>query len=145
MMGGTMRTDRRSRRGAQAVEFALLLPVLLGLTSGIIDYGWYFSQHLEVLQASRDAVRSAAVLDQDVAPNTPCYTAVENARTNLNTKGFDGTGATLAAVVLDGDKVVVLTLSVPYAALFGLIPVPGAYTSTVAARLEDQGFDPCTY
>ena len=31
-----------NRRGVEAVEFAMVMPVMLLLTFGAIDYGWYF-------------------------------------------------------------------------------------------------------
>ena len=43
-------------RGAAALEFALVVPVLLALVFGIIDYGIYFTDSL----AARDGVRVAA-------------------------------------------------------------------------------------
>lgn len=32
----------RHRRGAAAIEFAMLLPVFLALLFGVIEFGWYF-------------------------------------------------------------------------------------------------------
>ena len=40
------RPRRRSDDGASAVEFALVLPILLFLVFGIISFGTFFAQHL---------------------------------------------------------------------------------------------------
>ena len=46
---------RRGSRGAAAVEFALVVPILFLLVFGIIDYGLYFSNSLATRQATRDS------------------------------------------------------------------------------------------
>ena len=43
------------------VEFALVLPILLILLFGIIDFGLYFYNDLQLTQAARDAARYASV------------------------------------------------------------------------------------
>ncbi len=48
-------------RGASAVEFALLAPVLLALLFGIVDYGLYFADTLSVQQGLSSAARSATL------------------------------------------------------------------------------------
>jgi hypothetical protein len=62
-----MRRVRRSRaasppgeRGAAAVEFALVMPLLFALLFGIIDYGVYFADALSIRQATGEAARLAA-------------------------------------------------------------------------------------
>lgn len=50
------------RKGQSTVEFALVLPLLLILLMGIIDYGYLFYEFQSVQNASRVAARSAAVL-----------------------------------------------------------------------------------
>jgi Flp pilus assembly protein TadG len=58
-----MRPGRRGRdRGAAAVEFALVMPVLFMLLMGIIDYGLWFNDSLSVRQGVREAARQAVVL-----------------------------------------------------------------------------------
>jgi Flp pilus assembly protein TadG len=52
---------RRRDNGAAAVEFALVVPVLLVLVFGIIDYGIYFSDSLAVRSAVRDGARQGVV------------------------------------------------------------------------------------
>ena len=47
--------------GAAAVELALVLPVLLLLVFGIVQYGWYFFQAQETTFAVREGARVAAV------------------------------------------------------------------------------------
>jgi Flp pilus assembly protein TadG len=48
-------------RGAAAVEFALVLPLLIILLMGIIDFGLYFYNDLAVSHAARDAARYLSV------------------------------------------------------------------------------------
>ena len=58
-----MRSPRlraRDERGASAVEFALVLPVLLLLVVGIIEFGRGFQVSGTLSAAARDAVREVA-------------------------------------------------------------------------------------
>jgi len=48
-------------RGAAMVEFALVLPILLLLTLGIINFGYLFGQQLSLNQAVREGARAAVV------------------------------------------------------------------------------------
>jgi Flp pilus assembly protein TadG len=53
---------RRTReRGAALVEFAILMPLLLLLILGIIEFGWLFGQFNDVRHAAREGARYAAV------------------------------------------------------------------------------------
>lgn len=51
----------KSERGQAMVEFALVLPILILLLCGIIDFGWIFSNKIAVDNASREAARYAAI------------------------------------------------------------------------------------
>jgi Flp pilus assembly protein TadG len=51
----------RSERGAVAIEFALVLPILLMLVVGIMDFGRAYNNQISVTHAAREAARSMAV------------------------------------------------------------------------------------
>ncbi|GAB2764900.1 TadE/TadG family type IV pilus assembly protein [Sinomonas soli] len=55
-----MRTSD-SERGAAAVEFAIVLPVLLVLLLGIIDFGRAFSAQQTLTYAAREGARTMAL------------------------------------------------------------------------------------
>jgi Flp pilus assembly protein TadG len=57
-------------RGAAAVEFALLLPLLLLIVFGIIDFGRALNAQLTLTQAAQDGARVAALNQPDVAGQT---------------------------------------------------------------------------
>ena len=59
----------RGAEGAQAVEFALVLPILLLLVLGIINFGYVFGQKLSLNQAVREGARMA-VVDKAATNNT---------------------------------------------------------------------------
>lgn len=52
---------KKSEKGQAMVEFALVLPVLLLIIAGIIDFGWVFHQQVIANNASREAARYASV------------------------------------------------------------------------------------
>jgi Flp pilus assembly protein TadG len=51
------------RRGAVAVEAALVFPVLLLVTFGAIRYGWFFIKLQQITNAARCGARAAVVVD----------------------------------------------------------------------------------
>jgi len=48
-------------RGASAVEFAILLPVLVILIFGIVEFAIAFNNYITITHAAREGVRKAAV------------------------------------------------------------------------------------
>jgi Flp pilus assembly protein TadG len=60
---------RRQRRGQSLVEFALILPILLLLVGGIIQYGVIFATKHALIQVGRDVGRWAATQAFDAAGN----------------------------------------------------------------------------
>lgn len=64
------RRGRHPNRGQSLVEFALLLPILLVLIGGIIQYGVIFATKHSLIQVGRDVGRWAAT-----QPFNPCNTA----------------------------------------------------------------------
>ena len=52
---------RRDQEGAAAVEFALLLPLLVLLLFGMIEFGLAFNTRIQATNAAREAARRAVV------------------------------------------------------------------------------------
>ena len=57
------RRGGRDERGATLVEFAFVLPVFILFLFAIIDFGWLFTQFLDVKQGAREGARLAIVND----------------------------------------------------------------------------------
>jgi hypothetical protein len=73
-------TSRRRResseRGAELVEFALVLPLLLAIVAGIIDFGLLFQRQLVLNNAAREGARIAVLpgyAQADVAARVSVY------------------------------------------------------------------------
>ena len=66
---------KRRGRGQSLVEFTLMLPILLMLLSGLIEFGFLLNSYLDVIDAAREAARFAANDDPtlgsptDLTPN----------------------------------------------------------------------------
>ena len=67
-------SDSRDR-GSVAVEFALLLPVLLLLIFGVIDFGRAINAQITLTQAAREGVRLAALGYSTAAVTTRAQSA----------------------------------------------------------------------
>ncbi len=51
---------QRTRRGSAATEFAILLPLIVTLFSGMVDLSWQLSRYQHLVRVTRDAARVAA-------------------------------------------------------------------------------------
>ena len=61
MLAGRKNRARTGDQGAAAVEFALVVPILVMMLFGIIDYGLYFTNALAVRAGVSDAARQIIV------------------------------------------------------------------------------------
>ena len=53
--------SKENQRGSSAVEFAIILPLLLTLLLGIIEFGYLFNQQISLTQAAREGAREYAI------------------------------------------------------------------------------------
>ena len=61
--GRKVRPPRDGRRGAAAVEFALVLPLFMTLVMGGVDYGYFFFSEQVVANAAREGARAGTLVD----------------------------------------------------------------------------------
>jgi len=132
------------RRGAAAVEFGLILPVLLVIIFGIFDFAWVFHQHGIVTRALRDGCRAGAVVPITGNPVTTATAAIE---AELASAGFACGGTcsptvTVEAVTGSSLEVLECTLAVPVLALSGLTVGTGSLTLTTATRAHIESWEP---
>jgi Flp pilus assembly protein TadG len=52
-------------KGASAVEFALVLPILILLIFGIIQFGFIFNDYISITHAAREGVRWASLREPE--------------------------------------------------------------------------------
>ncbi len=145
-------TDRlrrgRDARGSELIELALVLPILLVVLAGIVDFGFLFQRYEIITNAAREGARVA------VLPN---YTAADAQARVQNYLSVNGLGAAPAPAVdyttepLTGGRsirVVTVTVTYPttlqYLGSFGRLVGGGDYgTVTLRAvssmRLETAG------
>ena len=100
---------RRRRRGAAVVEFAVVLPLLLTILFGIIEYGWVFMVRQTLQTAAREGCR-LAVLQTSV---TPYANVTERVATVMGPTGLSSYTVTMTHAT-DATPVETVVVSVPY-------------------------------
>ena len=126
---GIVRSCWRSERGVAAVEFALAIPFVLLVLSGIIQFGFVLFLQSHVADVARETARRVAVGEFEQAE------AEQFAQDSLL-----NWGVTYTVAVTDPDPDVVVQISLPMsqAALIDLLGVfqSGTLSATVTARGE---------
>src|SRR6266545_6445140 len=109
------------QRGTAAVEFALVLPLLLTLVLGAIDWGWLFYLQQVVANGAREAARAGSLEGTDAAlavsdAQVACTAYVTNA-------GLDKTKAACTATADTGcpSNCVSVTLTYPAGSMTGFL------------------------
>ncbi len=115
------------------VEFALVLPIILLILFGVIQFGIAFNHYLTVTDATRAGARVAAVSRQDPNGQAAAVQAVRKSATNLDQSQFT---VSVSSTWEPGDPVTVTT-SYPYSiSLLGVVVKSGRLTSTTTERVE---------
>lgn len=126
-------------KGVSAVEFGLILPLLLIILLGVIDYGWVFFVRLNMINAAREGARVGVTKGTEDDAN-PVYfqPAKDAAEQYLASAGLS------AAVTVDpptphdtnDDSVRVVVTVDPFTPLVGFVPVPNRMTASAEMRWE---------
>jgi Flp pilus assembly protein TadG len=66
----------RDDRGAQAVEFALIVPIVLLLIGAVVQFGFLFNAQVTVTQAAREGARLAALHQLSGSCDVTCVYAL---------------------------------------------------------------------
>lgn len=89
-MVSNLRRRKGRERGAAAVEFALVLPLLLAVVFGAIQYGMYFWSMQGGSSAAREGARRAAVGQLDACTDFRTYV-----KGRIGSTSSDANGATI--------------------------------------------------
>jgi Flp pilus assembly protein TadG len=103
-----LRRFRRSERGAAAVEFAVVAPVLLLFIFAIIDFGRFLATHNRLVSAVREGARAGAATvskgafaDIDAAITNRAKTKVVNYLINAGVRQPNNNAVTAAQVIVE--------------------------------------------
>lgn len=152
----------RPRRGANALEFALVMTfVLVPLVLGAVEFAWYLTLRIAVDHCVADAVREAADTcnpgNCDALAGGECASCLNAANANPSTigtgrfaqcwseTGYPGTAS--ATSLREGTSLagtrnrrITVTGSVTYTPLAVTSALPRPLTSHLTMRFDDQSF-----
>jgi Flp pilus assembly protein TadG len=130
------------------IEFVLVLPLLLVLLLGAIDWGFYFMIRETVINATREGARVGSVAAGSAAALTDATTAVRNYLHNALGEDYDR-APTVATTTIAGSQGISVRLvdypvvpGRPTSSLTGFgafTRVPTTITSESQMRLESPG------
>jgi Flp pilus assembly protein TadG len=124
-------------RGAAAVELALLLPILLLVVFGIIDFGRALNEQITLTQSAREGVRLVALGQPNVDARTKAAAAPLTGVT-VTVTGCTA-GSTADAVVTTAHTFSFITPVGQFVALLGGSGLSGSIPMTGRAVLLCQG------
>ncbi len=138
---------RKGRRGAAAIEFALVMPVFLLIFAAVVDFGWLFYERTVLDAATTRGCRAGALVDpgEDEADLDAVRTRAQEVmeETLLNVGGITCGGdedcsvsvSTFGSMPGRSMECVVDRRFVP---ILGLVLDPFVMESTMVVRLEWQ-------
>ena len=116
-------------------EFAFVLPILLVLLFGIIQFGIVFNNYVSLTDAARAASRKGAVSRNASDPKGDCETTGYAAGSNLRNPGTDFVLTCSSSWAIGSD--VTVTARYPYDInLLGWVVASGQLNTTMKERVE---------
>ena len=125
------------RRGSVAVEFGLLVPILLVLVGGATNWGWALTQEVALVQVARDAALAGARTE---STNGPDAIALARAQEALTAAGFDLGASTITVTqgAMPSGASLRVRIETNSEAFLSIVPLPSHLSAATTARLDDQ-------
>ena len=125
----------KNEQGQTMTEFALILPILLVLLFGIMQFGVIFNNYVALTDAARAASRKGAVSRNASDPKGDCEASGYAAGTNLKNPGTDFVLTCNSTWAIGSD--VTVTATYPYDVnLLGWVVASGRLNTTMKERVE---------
>jgi Flp pilus assembly protein TadG len=126
----------RDERGVAAVEFAIILPVLVMMLMGIIDWGFFFFFSESIVNAAREGARAGAVQEDSGDTESTAQSVAEAYLAGASIAVGTGANQATATASLAGSDLSVTVDMDDFSGLTGflappLIPSSITYTSTM--------------
>ena len=134
----SVRNTRRSESGASAVEFALLLPLLMMVLFGIIELGLVLHQQSILTNASREGARLGIVQSIPAITNGQINAAIDTYLTGSGISPGNVTRSIVAGGPTGTPVQVTLTLPYTYAVLPGLTGITPTINLTAQTVMRHE-------
>lgn len=136
-----MSAIRKSRRGSNAIEFALTAPFFFYIVMGIVDYGYLFASQAGLDNAVSMGCREGAMMDGVTGPSP-----VAMAQTEITNRSamFCPSGCSVqvfnrtTGAYASPNKTLECRITRNMSPLVGLVPYPATISSRSFYRLEWQ-------
>jgi hypothetical protein len=132
--------NRRSRRGANIIEFAMTLPFFVLMMFALIDFGWYFGGVSILNAAVTEGCRSASLVDPLLGdPEAIAEAVMTDFLATVPVVRCDDDCFVDAVVVGSVPlKSIQCTVSLNHESILGWIPLPQQQSSSAMMRFEWQ-------
>jgi Flp pilus assembly protein TadG len=125
----------KDERGQTMTEFAFVLPILLVVLFGIVQFGIIFNNYVTLTDAARAASRKGAVSRNSSDPKGDCETTGYAAGSNLKNPGTDFVLTCNSSWTPGSD--VTVTATYPYdIKLLDWVVASGTLNTTMKERVE---------
>jgi Flp pilus assembly protein TadG len=125
----------KNEQGQAMTEFALILPILLVLLFGVIQFGIIFNNYVALTDAARAASRKGAVSRNASNPKGDCEATGYAAGANLKNPGTDFVLTCDSSWTIGSD--VTVEAKYPYhVSLLGWVVADGQLNTTMKERVE---------
>jgi Flp pilus assembly protein TadG len=111
---------RQGERGAVAVEFAILLPVLVLLVMGILEFGRAYNTQISLTNAARESVRVMAISNNASSAKTAAINAAVAIKPGLRSSDVTVTTSAVTPGSCASGAVATVTISYTLSTVTGL-------------------------
>lgn len=132
------------RRGAHALEFALLMPVFLAIWMGIVEYCWLAFQYTSLNEAVAVGCRFGSLIDPgpgEIEAKAVVDSTKEEIEKEYASSGAQCSGKCAPTVILVNSRParsLACSMTAPYASVTGFVPAPKTLSADAVVRLEYQ-------
>lgn len=139
MIAKKARKQKNRYRGVAAVEAAVVFPLLIILTFGVIEYGWMFLKIHQITNAARHGSRVAI---RPTATNAHVTASIDALMVSADITGYQVTISPADVTLLNVGETIEVGITVPWAniAIMNISLLPKPANIQASTTMAKEGF-----